>query len=209
MKKSNLKWAVRTFVLSICLSILFSMISQSLFPTLSSFLSVFIIVFFIVLSVIFDMIAVAVTSADISQLEKYQKSRGYKTAVKLCQNTEKVSSFCGDVVGDICGILSGAGGVSLVVNLHIEDANICFLVTCFISSLIAGITIFGKAIMKNYAVEKCDVVVISTGKFFETSPLTYFKKIFKRRVKTDIKEDSSEKQVQKSEKKSKSENNEN
>ncbi len=183
MKKNNLKWAVKTFVLSICLSILFSMVSQSLFPTLSSFLSVFIIVFFIILSVIFDMIAVAVTSTDICQLEKYQKDRGYKTAIKLCQNTEKISSFCGDVVGDICGILSGAGGVSLVVNLHIQDANICFLVTCFVSSLIAGITIFGKAIMKNYAVEKCAVVVMNTGKIFETSPLTLVKKIFKRKVK--------------------------
>lgn len=152
-----------------------------MFPSLPIFLSIFVIVFFIVLSVIFDMISVAVTSINVETLAKYKGHCGHKTAIILCQNTEKVSSFCGDVVGDICGILSGAGGVSLVVNMHIADMNINFVVTCLISSLIAGLTIFGKAIMKNYAVEKCTTVVMTTSKVLETSPLSYLKRKLKRK----------------------------
>ncbi|MBP3431750.1 MAG: hypothetical protein J6K39_02730 [Clostridia bacterium] len=189
MKKS-FKWAFKTLILSISLSIVFSMVSQSLFPKLSATLSLFVIAFFIVLSVIFDMVNVAVTTINVKQLKNENGKRGYETALKLCQNREKVSSFCGDVVGDICGILSGAGGVSLVVNMHIPDMNVYFVVTCLISSLIAGLTIFGKAIMKNFAVEKCAVVVMKTGFVLEGSFFSLFrfsgKKTGKRNKKGDF-----------------------
>lgn len=191
MKKSNLRWAFKTLVLSISLSIVFSVISQSLFPNLSIFLSIFVIAFFIFLSVLFDMIGVAVTSVDFIQLEKYAGKKGYNTSIKLCQNTEKISSFCGDVVGDICGILSGAGGVSLVVNMNISNPSVYFIVTCLISSLIAGLTIFGKAIMKGYALENCEIVVMKTGKVLETSPMVFAKnclnKLKRKKKKTNDK----------------------
>ncbi len=183
MKKSNLRWATKTFVLSIFLSIFFSVISQSMFPSLPPFISIFVIFFFIIVSVIFDMIAVSVTSMDIKKLDGFKGKKGYETAIKLCQNTEKISSFCGDVVGDICGILSGAGGVSLVVSLNIYDANLYFIITCLVSSLIAGLTIFGKAIMKTYSVEHCEQVVIKTCQILETSPFSIFRNLFKTKKK--------------------------
>lgn len=193
MRKNNLRWATKTFVLSIALSIVFSVASQSLFPSLPIFLSLFVIAFFIIVSAIFDMIGVAVTSIDIKQLERYGGQKGYKSAIHLCQNTEKVSSFCGDVVGDICGILSGAGGVSLVVNMHITNANVYFIVTCLVSALIAGLTIFCKAVMKGYAVDYCEKVVMKTGSFLETSPFKivkdFFCKCFKRKDKPQNKKE--------------------
>lgn len=179
MKKSSVNWAVKTFVLSICLSICFSVLSQSLFPNLTSFFSLLVILFFIVISVLFDMIGVAFTTINKNNLEKFTDDKGYKMAQRLCDNKEKISSFCADVVGDICGILSGAGGVSLVVNMHINNPNVYFLVTCLISSFIAGLTIFGKAIFKGYAVSHCDVVVMKTARLIETSPITILKKKLK------------------------------
>ncbi len=181
MKKNNIGWSVKTFVLSISLSIIFSMLSQSLFPKLSIFLSIFIIFFFIFVSVIFDMIGMAVTSINKTKLLKFEGEPGYKTALKLCEHTEKVASFCGDVIGDICGILSGAGGVSLVLSMNIHDSNVYFLETCHVSSIIAGLTIFGKAIMKGYSVEHCDKVVMKTGQIMETSPLKFLKKFTKNK----------------------------
>lgn len=183
MKQNSTRWAFKTLILSICLSIVFSVISQSLFPHLSVVMSIFIIVFFIVLSTIFDMIGVAVTSTEIDKLKTYEKSKGFKTAIKLAQNTEKVSSFCGDVVGDICGILSGAGGVSLVLSMNITEPNVYFIVTCVISSLIAGLTIFSKAIMKGYAVSNAEKVVIKTAKVLEFSPKSVFSKLKKKKQK--------------------------
>lgn len=149
------------------MSIVFSMISQSLFPKIPPFLSVLIILFFIVISVVFDMIGVAFTSLGQCDLSKYKKEQSYEVLVHLAENTDKISSFCGDIVGDICGILSGAGGVSLVLNLNIIETNINFIVTCVISSIIAGITIFGKAIMKGYAVKNCELVSLKTAKILK------------------------------------------
>ena len=161
--KTNLRWAYKTLVLSIFLSITFSMLSQGLFPKLPVVFSLFVIFFFVFVSVVFDMIGIAVASVKLENLEKFENQKGFKTAKKLSQSKDKVSSFCGDVVGDICGILSGAGGVSIVVNLNITNQTAFFLATCLISSIVAGLTIFGKAIMKGYAVENCEKVVLKTA----------------------------------------------
>ncbi len=184
MKQNSVRWALKTLILSICLSIVFSVISQSLFPHLSVILSIFIIVFFVALSTIFDMVGVAVTSAKLQSLKQYENHKAYSTALKLCENTEKISSFCGDVVGDICGILSGAGGISLVLSMHITEPNIYFIVTCLISSVIAGLTIFSKAIFKSYAVSNAEKVVISTANIINFSPKSFFKNRKSKKKKT-------------------------
>ena len=183
MNKSSTRWAIKVFILSISLSIIFSLVSQSLLPSLSPFFSVFVIVFFIFVSVIFDMIAVAFTSINKTQLERHKDENGYQMAVKLCERADKVASFGGDVVGDICGILSGAGGVSLVVNMNISDADLNLLVTCLVSSVIAGITIFCKAIMKTYALQNCEQIAIVTGAYLEVSVFNKLRKKFSGRKK--------------------------
>ena len=167
MKKNSLRWAFKVFVLSICLSIIFSLFSQSLLPTLSPFFSIFVIIFFIFVAVVFDMIAVAFTTISEEKLLPYKEEKGYNMALSLCKNADRVASFGGDVVGDICGILSGAGGVSLVINMNIQDAELNLLATCLVSSLIAGITIFCKAIMKTYALENCVKIALKTGSHLE------------------------------------------
>lgn len=178
MNKNSTKWAFKVFILSISLSIIFSLVSQSLLPSLSPFFSIFVIVFFVFVSVIFDMVAVAFTSINKEQLDKFKNENGYVMAVKLCERADKVASFGGDVVGDICGILSGAGGVSLVVNMNIQDTNLNLVVTCLVSSLIAGITIFCKAIMKTYALQNCEQIAIMTGVYLEAS---FFNRMRKKR----------------------------
>lgn len=175
MKSSSFRWAFKIFILSISLSIVFSVISQSLFPRLSVFVSLFVIAFFVFVSTVFDMVAVAVTSANTQNLANYQNEKEYKTALRLVENTEKIASFCGDVVGDICSILSGAGGVSLVINMGITDPNVYFIITCLVSSLIAGLTIFCKAIMKTYAVKNAEKVVLKTASIMSVSPMNWLK----------------------------------
>ena len=113
------------------------------------------------------MIAVAFTTISEEKLLPYKEEKGYNVALSLCKNADRVASFGGDVVGDICGILSGAGGVSLVINMNIQDAELNLLVTCLVSSLIAGITIFCKAIMKTYALENCVKIALKTGSYLE------------------------------------------
>ena len=130
------------------------------------------------------MIAVAFTTISEEKLLPYKEEKGYNVALSLCKNADRVASFGGDVVGDICGILSGAGGVSLVLNMHLEGEQVNLLVTCLVSSLIAGITIFCKAIMKTYALQNCEQIAIVTGAYLEAS---FFNRMRKKRQEKKIK----------------------
>ena len=63
----------------------------------------------VMVGIIFDIIGVAVTSADEKPFHSMaaRKVPGSQEAIKLLRNAERVSSICNDVVGDICGVVSG------------------------------------------------------------------------------------------------------
>lgn len=167
LESGSINWACKMLVLSFVLSILLSMFSQSFLPSLGIIFSIFTICTFIFLAVFFDMISVAITATSKEELDEFKDQKGYDNAIKLFQKQDKVCSFCGDVVGDICSILSGAGGVSLIINLNLSNPSIVIFLTCLVSSLIAGITIFFKAIMKGYAIKNADKVILKIGQITE------------------------------------------
>ena len=126
---------------------------------------------FIFLSVVFDMVGVATASADINTFIRWNKQqiRGSTVGLKLCEHSEKVCSFCGDVVGDICSTLCGAAGACIVVTLthNMINSNIIIIISITSSALIAGITIFFKALMKEYALKNSDKILLKLGIFLE------------------------------------------
>lgn len=165
------KWAFKMFVVSLCLSSLFSLLSQTVLSHLGVILAAATIMLFILVSVVFDMIGIAITSADESffktQLENHVK--GSTIAIKLKKHSEKVCSFCADVVGDICGILSGAAGACIIMSLakNISNSSVVILISTLVSSLIAGLTILFKALMKGYAIKNANKIILRLGKLLE------------------------------------------
>ena len=165
------KWAFKMFVVSLCLSSLFSLLSQTVLSHLGVILAAATIMLFIFVSVVFDMIGIAITSADESffktQLENHVK--GSTIAIKLKRHSEKVCSFCADVVGDICGILSGAAGACIIMSLakNISNSSVVILISTLVSSLIAGLTILFKALMKGYAIKNANKIILRLGKLLE------------------------------------------
>ncbi len=135
---------------------------------------------FIFLSVIFDMVGIAVASAELETFEQWAEAgiKGSRVGLKFCQNSEKVCSFCADVVGDICSTLCGAGGACIVVALtkNVQNANLIMLTSISTSALIAGLTIFFKALMKEKALKSSNKIILKLGIFLE-------KTIFKEKVK--------------------------
>ena len=83
-------------------------------------LALLILALFIGLGILFDIIGVAVTAADPRPFHSMaaHKEKGAKEALKLLRNADRVSSVCNDVVGDICGIVSGATGAVIVARLQ-------------------------------------------------------------------------------------------
>ena len=118
------------------------------------------------LGIIFDIVGVAVTSGDEVAFHSMssRKVKGGKIGVKLLKNTDKVASICCDVVGDVCGIVSGTSGV-VIVALIIELTNINeLLVSLLVTGIISALTIGGKAIGKGFAINKSKEIVTIVSK---------------------------------------------
>ena len=87
------------------------------------------------------------------------KEKGGREAIRLLNNADRVSSFCNDVVGDICGIVSGSTAAVIVTQLQRSFSTTSVLISIAVTALISGLTIGGKALGKNVAIRDCTNVV--------------------------------------------------
>lgn len=163
----DFKWIGIVTLLAFIISIIFSFFSEIITSNANSIIATIIILAFIGIGIIFDMVGVSITVADIKTFNSMatKRVRGAKLAVKLIQNNEKASSFCNDVIGDICGIVSGSAGVALSTILASKLNINIFIPTLLITAIIAALTIGGKAIGKATAINKSTVILFKFSKF--------------------------------------------
>ncbi len=153
-KKRNLWW-LKIGVISLFLSAFISFISEMTASTEQIIVTVMLLMFLILASILFDGIGVAATSCDITPIRSMasKKIYGAKTALWLVKNNEKVSNVCNDVIGDIFGIISGACTAAIVVKIvAVTDIAWQRWLTILISSIVAALTIGGKAFLKDIAI---------------------------------------------------------
>lgn len=159
-------WIIKVTLLAFSISLIFSFMSETVLPNVNVVLGIIILIVFIFLGIIFDMIGVAITSADEKQFHSMnsRKIRGANIAVKFIKNADKMSSFCNDVVGDICGIVSGSAGTIVALSVASMLKIDKFIVTLLITALIAALTIGGKALGKSYAINKNNLILYKFAK---------------------------------------------
>ena len=166
-RNKTIRWVVTIFLATILISGTISFVSDEIMERSSMFVA-FIILFAIVLvGIIFDVIGVAVTSADEKPFHSMaaRKVPGGAEAIRLLRNAERVSSICNDVVGDICGVVSGSASATIAAqllrNFELSAEN---MIPLIMSALVAGLTVGGKAIGKTFAVHSCTSIVHTVGK---------------------------------------------
>ena len=166
--KSKRKWILTITFWSIFISGSFSFLSDLLLKNVNVVIGFIVLALIIAFGVIFDIIGVAVTAADETPFHAMasKKLKGAKIAIKLIRNADKVSSFCNDVIGDICGIISGSVGIfiSQKILLAFNNTNATFI-SVAIGAVIASATICGKSIGKSFAMENSNEIVskVSNG----------------------------------------------
>ena len=160
-KKVNFKWIITIFLSTVVISAVFSTISNMLLGQAGLVPAFFILLVIVLIGILFDIIGVSVTAADVKPFHSMAAHRvpGAQEALKLLRNAEKVSSFCNDVVGDICGIVSGSTAAVIVVQLQRDFSTTSVLISIGVTALISGITIGGKALGKSVAINDCTKVV--------------------------------------------------
>ena len=162
---SHARWVIRVFLIAVALSAAMSLCSGALLEDAGYVTATLILLLFVVLGIMFDIIGVAVTAANPKPFNSMAAHRvkGAKEALSLIRNAEKVASFCNDVVGDICGIVSSTATV-IVVLLQNSFGWRSIVVSTVVTALISGLTIGGKAIGKKIAMKKSKDVVYLAAK---------------------------------------------
>ena len=137
------KWIATVVIVAFLTSFTLSFISEMTIPNLSLWLGILVTLFFIFLGIFFDIIGVSVTTADEAVFHSMssRKVKGANVAVKFKKNADKVSSFCCDVIGDVCGIISGAAGTTIAAILVTQFKFNTLFTSITVAAIIASITI--------------------------------------------------------------------
>lgn len=164
--KIDFKWCFSLMIVAFIISILLSFISEIAMKDVNLLVGTLVILIFISIGVLFDTIGVAVTSADEAPFHAMssKKIKGARKAVSLKKNSAKVSSFCCDVVGDICGIVSGAAGVVVAARLSSVLGISSLFSSLLVAGFIAALTIGGKAVEKAIAINNGNKILYEFAK---------------------------------------------
>jgi len=160
------RWAVQVFCISVVLSGALSFASGEVLEGAKLALAFAVLAAFILLGILFDIIGVAVTAADEKPFHSMAARRipGAKEALWLIRKASKVSSFCNDVVGDICGIISGSTAAVIVVRIQSALNLRSAVISLAITAVVSGLTIGGKAAGKAFAIDRSTTVLQVVGR---------------------------------------------
>ena len=165
--KYNFKWVFLISIWTFIMAALFSIISENLIENINTSMAFIVLIIIIFIGIFFDTIGIAVTAAEEKPFHAMAANniKEAKYAIKLVRNASQVSNFCNDVVGDISGIISGAIGTTIIYNIinlyGIQNGGI---LTIFITSLIASLTVGGKALGKSIGMIYYDKIIFYIAK---------------------------------------------
>lgn len=163
----TIRWVVTIFLVTILVSGVISLASDVLMANSTMGVAFIILLIIIFIGIVFDIVGMAVATADEKPFHSMaaRKVPGAQESIKLLRNAERVSSICNDVVGDICGVVSGSASATIAAQI-LMNAEFGFpqIVSLAMSALAAGLTVGGKAIGKTFAVNSCTEIVHMVGK---------------------------------------------
>ena len=166
-RKKTVSWVVSIFLMTILISGGISLVSDEVMANSSLPVAFGILLVIIFLGILFDIIGMAVATADEKPFHSMaaRKVPGAQEALRLLRNAERVSSICNDVVGDICGVVSGSASATIAA-LILTNVDVGWPkgISLLMSALVAGLTVGGKAIGKSVAVKSCTKIVHLVGR---------------------------------------------
>ena len=185
-RNKTVHWVVSIFFITVFISSLITLLSDEILSKSGTAAAFFILFAIVFVGILFDVIGVAVTSADEKPFHSMaaRKVPGAQEAIRLLRNAERVSSICNDVVGDICGVVSGSASAAIAVQI-LQKFSFSWpqVISLAMSAMVAGFTVGGKAIGKTIAMNSATQIVHSVGKLIYTGrhlPALLHKKKIKR-----------------------------
>jgi CBS domain containing-hemolysin-like protein len=169
-----LGWGLTVIVFSFALTVIFSFLTEISIKNSPAFVCIIVLILLLVINISCDVLANAIISClpDSFHAMASNKIRGAKRAVTFCKNATKLGSVFADVIGDICGIVSGASGAALVMFIAKDGGTTTELIASIgVNAVIGALTVGGKAIFKHFAIKYNKQIVFGFARF-----TTFFKR---------------------------------
>jgi CBS domain containing-hemolysin-like protein len=169
--KDSLKWSTKITFITLTLAAFFAIISSFLLSGAPLAIGMVVVIIIILIGIAADTIGLssAASSEEPFHAMASKKINGSKEAVQICRNAPVFSSFFNDVIGDICGVVSGTATAVVVLQLlselgKTENSITHFIVTVAFTSVVAALTVGGKAICKTFAIRSSTNIILFIGK---------------------------------------------
>lgn len=164
--KTNYKWIFTVFLVSFLLAMFFTFIAETIISNVSLLIGIIITLLIVFIGIICDMVGVSISTVKAEPFHAMasKKIKEAKTALMLIKNKDKVSSIFCDVIGDVCGVITGSTGAAIILGItNISKLN-PLLVSLIIMGLLSTLTITGKAIGKNIAMRNSTSIIRTVAK---------------------------------------------
>lgn len=181
-RNKTIRWVITIFFVTMLVSGFISLASDVIMEASTIWVAFLILLVIVLIGIIFDIVGVAVTSADEKPFHSMaaRKVKGAQEAIALLRSAERVSSICNDVVGDICGVVSGSASATIAAQmLQKMELNDLTVISLLMSALVAGLTVGGKAIGKSVAINSCTQIVTMVSRVI--CSLKHIPNLFKKK----------------------------
>jgi len=192
--QKSIRFSLSVAVITFVLAAIFSIISTMMLSGVKWGLGMLLVLLIVLIGIFFDILGIASTSADESPFHAMasKKVNGSKQAILITRNADRFANFCNDVIGDISGIISGTASAIVVIQLTIsfgysEDSAFQYIVSVVFTSIVAALTVGGKAFGKSFAIRYSTEIIFHVGQILyqleDKFKITLFKEKKKRKVK--------------------------
>lgn len=163
---------------------LFSYIFEVLLADVPLLVSFFMLIFIIIIGIFFDGVGNAVVAVDEVAFHAMaaSKVKGAKESIMIVRNAPMVANLFNDVIGDICGIVSGSTATAIVLAIEEGFGIQSVLLSIAMSAFTASLTVGGKALGKSFAIARARYIVYYVGVIiYYFNQLTHRKKVYKNK----------------------------
>ncbi|MGP4042310.1 hypothetical protein ACTWP4_20720 [Gracilibacillus sp. D59] len=169
--QKSIKFSLSIAVITFVLAAIFSVVSSSILNGVMSIIGLVIVFIIVFIGVFFDMLGIAATAADEVPFHAMaaEKVSGSKQAIQIVRNADRFASFCNDVIGDISGIISGTASAIVILQVsngfgYGEGTTFHLSINVILTSLVAALTVGGKALGKFFAIHSSTNIIFIVGK---------------------------------------------
>ncbi|MGD9678028.1 MAG: hypothetical protein AB7V16_06660 [Vulcanibacillus sp.] len=188
--RNSLRWSLIIFFVTLILAFIITIISTSILAGVSWVMGMLVVFFIVIIGVMFDIIGLAAAVAKEEPFHSMasEKLNGSKEAIRIVRNAARFSNICNDVIGDTCGIISGVATATVVIELvgafeKESDQYFYYIISVLFTSIVAALTVGGKAVGKFLAINYSTEITLIMGKFFFFTDKNFNISIFKKKTK--------------------------